>query len=38
MKSVELYINGKRADLDDASFVLMNWTRDEASNQATIRN
>lgn len=38
MKSVELYINGKRADLDDASFVLMNWTRDEASNPATIRN
>ena len=38
MKSVELYINGKRTDLDDASFVLMNWTRDEASNPATIRN
>ena len=38
MKRVELYINSKRADLDDASFVLMNWTRDEASNPATIRN
>ena len=33
-----LYISGKRADLDDASFLLLNWTQDEASSPATVRN
>ena len=33
-----LYISGKRADLDDASFLLLNWTQDEAASPATVRN
>ena len=35
---MSLYISGQRADLDDASFLLMNWTRDEASSPAAVRN
>lgn len=38
MRRLTLYIAGKRADLDDASFLLMNWTQDEASSPATVRN
>lgn len=38
MRSVTLYISGKRADLDDASFLLLTWTQDEASSPATVRN
>jgi len=38
MRKVTLYISGKRADLDDASFLLLNWTQDEAASPAMVRN
>lgn len=35
---VELWIAGRRADLGDASFILMTWTQEELSSPAVVRN
>lgn len=37
-RRIELYIDGRRADIDDASFVVFNWRREDTDNPAVIRN
>lgn len=37
-RRITLYIDGRRADIDDASFVVFNWRREDTDNPATIRN
>lgn len=37
-RKVYLYIAGKLADLDDSSFLLMNYTQDDLSNPTVIKN
>ena len=37
-RRIELYIDGRRADIDDASFVVFNWRREDTDNPAIIRN
>ena len=37
-KKVQLYIEGKRADLDDASFLLLNYTQEDLSDPVVVRN
>ena len=35
---VQLYIGGKRADLDDGSFLLLNYTAEDLSNPTIVKN
>ena len=35
---VKLYIGGKRADLDDGSFLLLNYTAEDLTNPTIVRN
>lgn len=35
---VQLYIGGKRADLDDGSFLLLNYTAEDLTNPTIVRN
>ncbi|MBQ2436646.1 MAG: hypothetical protein II265_01000, partial [Clostridia bacterium] len=35
---VQLYIGGKRADLDDGSFILFTYTAEELTNPTIVRN
>lgn len=35
---VQLYIEGLRADLDDGSFLLLNYTREDLENPTVVRN
>lgn len=35
---IELWIGGKKADLSDASFILMNWTQEDLQSPAVVRN
>ena len=37
-RRITLYIDGRLADIDDASFVVFNWRREDTDNPATIRN
>lgn len=36
--NVQLFIGGKRADLDDGSFLLLNYTAEDLSNPTIVRN
>lgn len=35
---IQLYIEGVRADLDDGSFILLNYTQEDLSNPTIVRN
>ena len=35
---IQLYIGGERADLDNGSFLLLNYTQEELSNPTIVRN
>ena len=37
-RRITLYIDGRLADIDDASFVVFNWRREDTDNPAIIRN
>lgn len=37
-RRITLYIDGRLADIDDASFVVFNWRREDTDNPAVIRN
>lgn len=38
MKGIELYIGGMRADLDDGSLILMNYTFEDLQSPAAVKN
>ena len=37
-RTITLYIGGRRADIDDDTFVVFNWRREDYDNPTAVRN